>query len=105
MRTLSDSELAVSVYPTFAYNALGGGGIATAEQHGNIVRLTFDPAAVNIPDVNYRNTTFMGVPMAPPFSIAVQPKQLEVSTKADFTCISRSDVDPFCSSLYNRMPW
>ena len=32
MRTLSDSELAVAVYPTFSYNSLGGGGIATARE-------------------------------------------------------------------------
>lgn len=79
MRTLHDSELAVAIYPTFNYNALGGGGLAAARQDGDIVHLTFDPATLNIPDVNYRNTTFMGVPMAPPFSIAVHPRKLEVS--------------------------
>lgn len=78
MRTLEDSELAISVYPTFSYNALGGGGVAAAKQSGNVVHLVFDPASVNIPDVNYRNTTFMGVPMAPPFNISVHPKKLEV---------------------------
>jgi hypothetical protein len=78
MRTLSDSELAVAVYPTFTYNSVGGGGVATATQEGSIVHMTFDPSTLNIPDVNYRNTTFMGVPMAPPFSIAVKPKKLEV---------------------------
>lgn len=77
MRTLHDSELAVAVYPTFSYNAVGGGGLAKAEQDGDVVHLTFDPATLVIPDVNYRNTTFMGVPMAPPFSIAVKPRKLE----------------------------
>ena len=80
MRTLSDSELAVAVYPTFSYNSLGGGGIATAREEGSKVHMTFDPSTLSIPDVNYRNTTFMGVPMAPPFSIAVKPKKLEVRT-------------------------
>ncbi len=79
MRTLSDSELAVAVYPTFSYNSIGGGGLATAREEGSIVHITFDPSTLSIPDVNYRNTTFMGVPMAPPFSIAVKPKKLEVS--------------------------
>lgn len=78
MRTLSDSELAVAVYPTFSYNSVGGGGLATAREEGSIVHMTFDPSTLSIPDVNYRNTTFMGVPMAPPFSIAVKPKKLEV---------------------------
>lgn len=78
MRTLSDSELAIAVYPTFSYNSLGGGGVASAREEGSIVHITFDPSTLTIPDVNYRNTTFMGVPMAPPFSIAVKPKKLEV---------------------------
>lgn len=80
MRTLHDSELAVAIYPTFNYNAVGGGGLAKAEQDGDVVHLTFDPATLVIPDVNYRNTTFMGVPMAPPFSIAVKPRKLEVGS-------------------------
>ncbi len=78
MRTLSDSELAVAVYPTFSYNSVGGGGIASARRDGEIIYMTFDPSTLSIPDVNFRNTTFMGVPMAPPFSIAVKPKKLEV---------------------------
>ena len=78
MRTLSDSELAIAVYPTFSYNSMGGGGLATAREEGSVVHITFDPSTLSIPDVNYRNTTFMGVPMAPPFSIAVKPKKLEV---------------------------
>lgn len=28
MRTLQDSQLAVSIYPTFSYDARGGGGVA-----------------------------------------------------------------------------
>ncbi|KAK9916952.1 hypothetical protein WJX75_009171 [Coccomyxa subellipsoidea] len=93
MRTLHDSELAVAIYPTFNYNALGGGGLAAARQDGDIVHLTFDPATLNIPDVNYRNTTFMGVPMAPPFSIAVHPRKLEgwvdrKSGKAELTFLA-----------------
>ncbi|CAK0735881.1 hypothetical protein CVIRNUC_000655 [Coccomyxa viridis] len=77
MRTLSDCELAVAVYPTFSYNSIGGGGLASATQEGSVVHIQFDPSTLKIPDVNFRNTTFMGVPMAPPFSIAVKPKKLE----------------------------
>ena len=83
MRTLSGSELAVAVYPTFSYNSSGGGGVATAQEDGSIVHMTFDPSTLTIPDVNYRNTTFMGVPMAPPFSIAVKPRKLEVGISFD----------------------
>ena len=32
------------MYPTFAYNAVGGGGYAQVEDLGNgLLRLTFDP--------------------------------------------------------------
>ena len=44
LRTHSDCELEVSVYPGFAYNAVGGGGYAQVEDLGNgLLRLIFDP--------------------------------------------------------------
>ena len=94
MRTLSDSELAIAVYPTFSYNSLGGGGVATAREEGSIVHVTFDPSTLTIPDVNYRNTTFMGVPMAPPFSIAVKPKKLEVGAFTHFIIATSAKLYP-----------
>ena len=34
MRTLQDCQLAISVYPTFAYDARSGGGVAETSGHG-----------------------------------------------------------------------
>lgn len=34
MRTLEDCQLAVSIYPTFSYDARGGGGIAETTGQG-----------------------------------------------------------------------
>lgn len=78
MRTLADSELAVSVYPSFAYNSLGGGGIADATVEGRRVNITFNPTSVNIPPVDARTTKFLGVPMVPGLRIDVVPAKLEV---------------------------
>jgi hypothetical protein len=78
MRTLSDSELSVSVYPTFAYNSLGGGGLATARTEGNRINLLFDPTSVTIPEVSTRTAKILGVPMVPGMRIEVVPAKLEV---------------------------
>ncbi len=44
MLGLSDSELEISIYPGFAYNAVGGGGWAEASDLGNgLLGLRFDP--------------------------------------------------------------
>ena len=37
----------------------------------------FDPAAVTIPAVDSSTARFMGVPLVPPFRIAVQPTKLQ----------------------------
>lgn len=80
MRTLADSQLAVSIYPAFSYNSLGGGGIATAVQEpgSDRVYLTFDTSVLNIPSVTGRTASVLGIPIPPPFVIAVKPTRLEV---------------------------
>ena len=46
------------MYPSFAYNAVGGGGYAQVEDLGNgLLRLTFDP------DVSLDILMCMGVPI------------------------------------------
>lgn len=105
MRALKDSELAVSVYPTFskctttstgsatlhhrqlhkesppfaAYDASGGGGIADAHDLGDgRLHVKFDADTLYIPDVYYKTAKFLGAPMAPPFRIKIKPVKLEV---------------------------
>ncbi|KAK9825440.1 hypothetical protein WJX81_008139 [Elliptochloris bilobata] len=77
MRTLEDSELAIGAYPTFLYNSSGGGGLGRATTVGNRINIEFDPAEVMIPAVDYSTARFMGVPLMPPFRIAVQPTKLQ----------------------------
>ena len=42
----------------------------------------FDPAAVTIPAVDSSTARFMGVPLVPPFRIAVQPTKLQARPRA-----------------------
>ncbi|KAJ9527560.1 hypothetical protein QJQ45_025834 [Haematococcus lacustris] len=44
LKTKADCRLGVSIYPEFAYNAVGGGGWARVEaQGGSLLHVTFDP--------------------------------------------------------------
>lgn len=52
LRTLSDCQLAVSVYPTFSYNAGGGGGSGTLRRgEDGLLHVSFDPDTLQIPAI------------------------------------------------------
>ncbi len=75
LRTLSDCKLAVSVYPTFSYNAAGGGGSGSVSPgNDGLLRLTFDPSSLDIPAINYQHASILGVPIPPPLNIAIVPQ-------------------------------
>lgn len=78
LRTRPACRLAISVYPSFAYDASGGGGVATATKDGATGRtaLTFAPDAVAIPRLDWRTTRFLGVPLLPGLAIDVVPLSL-----------------------------
>ena len=62
-----------------AYDARGGGGVASTKDLGNgQLHVTFDPETLYIPDVNYKTAKFLGAPMVPPFRIQIKPVKLEV---------------------------
>lgn len=57
LRTLSDCQLAVSVYPTFSYNAAGGGGSGTVTQGADgRLNVVFDPTSLVIPSITYKTS-------------------------------------------------
>ncbi len=81
MESLKGCQLGIGMYPTFSYNASGGGGIATvtpSAESPSRVDMVFDPAAVTIPDVTYSTARVGGVPLLPVFRIRVQPESLQV---------------------------
>lgn len=76
--TAADCELAVSIYPKFAYNASSGGGTGTVQQLGdNKLQITFDTDELLIPDLNWRTASVFGVPIPPPLNIAIRPNKFE----------------------------
>jgi len=79
IRTLPDCELAVSIFPSFAYNAGGGGGAGTAAPLPGAdaaIAVQFDPTTLRIPDLNFGTASIFGLPIPPPLNIAIQPKRL-----------------------------
>ncbi|KAI8474316.1 MAG: hypothetical protein J3K34DRAFT_408169 [Monoraphidium minutum] len=78
MKTLPTCQLAVSWYPIFAYKAQDGGGSGTVKDlGGGKLQLTFDPAELNIPALNYKTASIFGVPIPPPLNIAILPQRFE----------------------------
>lgn len=80
MRTLKDSELIISFFPKFTYDARGGGGLSDAPVTSDgRTAVKFDLQTLNIPAVSYKTASFLGVPMLPGVKIAIEPSMLEVS--------------------------
>ena len=79
MQTQSGCGLAIGRYPRFRYDASGGGGGAALGPHdrGGWQPLSFEPAALSIPDLSWRTTRFLGLPLPPGLRIAVHPERLE----------------------------
>lgn len=76
--TQSDCNLAVARYPTFRYNASGGGGWGRVEsQEGSLLRVVFDAEALVIPALSFKTASIFNVPIPPPLNIAINSKKLE----------------------------
>jgi hypothetical protein len=71
--------LVIGRYPRFSYNANGGGGRAQQgpRDADGWQSLVFDPASLVIPELNWRTTRFLGLPLPPGLAIAVLPEQLQ----------------------------
>ena len=55
MKTTSGSALAIGFYPTFKYNASGGGGLGKITAiSGSRASIEFDPQQVLIPPLSWR---------------------------------------------------
>lgn len=108
LSTLSDCSLAVSIYPTFSYNASGGGGRGrVVSQEGDILHVEFDASTLNIPPIDYASTKVIGIPIPPPLQIRIIPKELKgtVNRKTGETNLNFNALFQFdAGSLYHAKP-
>lgn len=78
LKTLSDCKLAVAVYPTFDYNASGGGGVGTVREcEDGRLFVSFDATNLVIPPINTSSTKVLGVSLPPPLQIEIVPQILQ----------------------------
>ena len=62
MKTTSNSALAIGFYPTFKYNASGGGGVGrVTDISGNRITVRFDPEHVIIPPLSWKTGTILAL--------------------------------------------
>jgi len=107
LSTLADCKLAVSVYPTFSYDASGGGGVATLRDLGDGKYFaSWDANQLDIPPLDYRSTKVLGIPIPPPLKIVIKPKSLEgvidmETGKADLDFVASFEFE---AGLYHAKP-
>lgn len=77
LETLPGCRLSIGRYPTFAYDASGGGGDGWSEADGN--SLGFAAAGLVIPPLNSRSTRFLGLPLPPGPEITIRAQHLQGS--------------------------
>ena len=79
LKSLEGCRLKIGSYPTFTYNAYGGGGKATLlpSQKTNFLHVSFSSKTFSIPPLTSRTTKFLSLPMPPGFKIEMSLDKLE----------------------------
>lgn len=91
----------MSRYPDFVYNAEGGGGRGKAvKMEDGRWSVKFDAAEVNIPDVGFRTTTLLGIPLPPPIKIEIVPEFLEGIVDRDTGKVNAPALSLIHTQLY-----
>jgi hypothetical protein len=79
LTTEANGALAIGAYPRFRYDGRGGGGPATAR--GPLAEgwqsLSFSPATLRIPPLDFRTTSVLGVPLPPGLQISILSERLQ----------------------------
>lgn len=108
LKTLSDCQLAVSKYPTFAYNASGGGGVGRiVEDNGDVLVVCWDADSLRIPSIRSETSSVLGIPIPPPLTISIVPKTLrgtinKVTGQTDLEFLATFEFT--AGSLYKASP-
>ncbi|WP_320674165.1 hypothetical protein [Prochlorococcus sp. MIT 1341] len=79
LKSLSGCRLAISSYPSFLYDATGGGGEAVklASHKVSMDYFRFCPDTFSMPDINWSTTRFIGLRIPPGLEIKMYLDKLE----------------------------
>tara|TARA_B100000700_G_scaffold110588_1_gene124606 strand:- start:324 stop:854 length:531 start_codon:yes stop_codon:yes gene_type:complete len=79
LKSLKGCRLKIGSYPSFSYNASGGGGKGTvlSSKKDNILYLSFSPKTFLIPPLTSKNTKFLSIPLPPGLKIQMYMDKLE----------------------------
>ena len=79
LRSLDGCLLSIGSYPSFEYDARGGGGEANVLpiKKDNILQLRFAPEAFSIPALTWQTTKFLSLPLLPGLKIEMCMDKLE----------------------------
>ena len=101
LRTLSDCQLAVSIYPTFSYNASGGGGTGrvTRVQEDGVLEVEFDPSRSAGRASSWAPWRLLPISLLPPSLAALTslPSTQPTPLSWEFRCRHRCAL-PLCRS-------
>ena len=79
LKSLNGCRLTIGSYPSFSYNACGGGGRGTLlpSKKNNILCLSFSSKTFSIPPLTSKNTQFLSFPLLPGLKIEMCMDKLE----------------------------
>ena len=79
LESLQDCRLSIGSYPTFHYDARGGGGEAYLinEENDNLQGLRFSPNSFCIPPINWRTTKVLGLSIPPGLQVKMCLENLQ----------------------------
>ena len=79
MKSLKGCRLKIGLYPSFNYNASGGGGkaILIPNKKNNLLQVSFLSEHFSIPALTSRTTRFLSLPLPPGFKIEMSMDKLE----------------------------
>ena len=79
LKSLDGCRLAIGKYPSFRYNAYGGGGEAELlpNKKSNLLHISFSSKTFSIPPLTSKTTRFLSLPLPPSFKIEMSMDHLE----------------------------
>ncbi len=79
LKSLEECRLKIGSYPSFTYNAYGGGGKGTLlpSKKNNLLYLKFSSQTFFIPPLTSKNTKFLSLPLPPGLKIEMSMDKLE----------------------------